>query len=286
MTKVFFFGSSIHSLKIINALKKYNLVGLVSQPDRPVGRDQEIIPTPVSDYAKSHNLPLYLWEDKSPQNLLNFVKKLNPDIIIVAYFGQKIPQEIINFPKYGSLNIHPSLLPNYPGSSPAVWQILEGEKQTGVTILKMNENFDAGEIIAQETEEIKDTDTPEDLYERLFQKSAKLLIKILPDYLSGKIIPRPQSPRSSLYARRLTRQDGKIDWSKPPVYLERFIRAMTPWPGTWTEIKINGQAKKLKILKSHLEKNKLVIDDVQLEGKNPVSFKQFQEAYPDQRLPS
>lgn len=297
MLNVLFFGSSVHSLKIINALKNYNLVGLVSQPNRPVGRDQKIVPTPVSEYALKNNLPLFQpeslpdkpWKIKDPQNLLNFVKKLNPDLIIVAYFGQKIPPEVINFPKFGSLNIHPSLLPNYPGSSPTVWAILNGEKQTGVTVLKMNENFDAGEIIAQEKEEIKDTDIPEELYERLFQKGAGLLSKTLPDYLSGKIKPTPQPTRTSVYARRLTRQDGKIDWSKPPVYLERFIRAMTPWPGAWTEISFNVLPKKpnkLKILKSHLENNKLIIDTVQLEGKNPVSFKQFQEAYPDLQLSS
>lgn len=326
MINILFFGSSIHSLKIINALQsndsnyRTKIIGLVSQPDRPSGRHQENIPTPVSEYAQKNNLPLFQpqslhdkpWEIKDPQNLLNFVKKLDPDIIIAAYFGQKIPPEVINFPERGSLNIHPSLLPKYPGSSPAVWAILCGEKQTGVTILKMSENFDAGEIIAQVQEEIKDTDTPEDLYERLFAKGAALLIKILPDYLSGKITPRPQSPlppeappaggakrdRTSVYARRLTRKDGKIDWSKSPEYLERFIRAMSPWPGAWTEIKINGQTKKLKILKSHLvgahhdapastqKTPSLILDLVQLEGKNPVSFRQFQEGHPDFHLPS
>lgn len=303
--RILFFGSSIHSLKIITALTHYNdtyycseIIGLVSQPDMPVGRKQIFTPTPVSEYAKSHNLPLYLWENESPQNLLEFVKKLKPDLIIVAYFGQKIPAEVINFPEFGSLNIHPSLLPNYPGSSPAVWAILEGESQTGVTIIKMNEEFDAGEIVAQEKEKINNTDTPEDLYERLFQKGADLLVKILPDYLSGKIKPYPQGPRTSVYARRLTKQDGQIDWSKPSGYLERFIRAMHPWPDAWTEIKINGQTKKLKILKSHISVGAglvpargspstpaLIIDTVQLEGKKPVTLNQLKEGYPDLKLP-
>jgi methionyl-tRNA formyltransferase len=294
MLNIVFFGSSVHSLKILSALNHFdnsnyriNTIGIVSQPDRPVGRKQEIIPTPVSEYAKKNNIPLYNpqtdskipWKLTEPEKLIDFVKKLNPDIIIVAYYGQKIPKDLINLPKFGVLNIHPSLLPNYPGSSPSVYAIMDGQKTTGVSIIKMNENFDEGEIIAFKEEAILDTDTPETLYERLFTIGADLLEKILPDYLSGKIIPQKQGKRTSVYASRLSRNSGKIDWSKPPIYLERFIRAMSPWPGAWTEILINGLPKRLKILKSHLENGKLIIDLVQLEGKNPVTFKQFSQGY-------
>jgi len=280
MTNILFFGSSIHSLKIIKALKNYSLVGIVSPS------------SPVSEYALKNNIPLFEpeslpekpWELKNQGSLLDFVKKIEPDLIIVCYYGQKIPVEVINFPNFGSLNIHPSLLPNYPGSSPAVWAILKGEKESGVTILKMNEEFDKGKIIAQEKEKITDEDTPETLYERLFTIGANLLIKILPGYLSGKIIPQNQSPRTSCYASRLSRNSGKIDWSKSPEELERFIRAMSPWPSAWIEVEINGQKKRLKILKSHVGARRdapvLIIDIVQLEGKKPVSFKQFQEGYP------
>lgn len=297
MVKVLFFGSSIHSLKIIEAIKKIpqtEIVGFVSQPDKPVGRKQILTPTPVSDYANKNNLPVFKpqseankpTELKDKQKLLDFVKSLNPDLIIVSYYGQKIPTEVINLPTKGAINIHPSLLPNYPGSSPAVWAILNGESKTGVSIIKMNENFDAGEIIAQEEENIKNTDTPEDLYERLFTKGASLLETTLQDYLNGKIIPHPQGLRTSVYARRLTKEDGKIDWSKSPEYLERFMRAMYPWPGAWSEVTVENSTKKLAVIKSHIENGKLVLDLVRLEGKNPVTYKQLKEGYPSLTLPN
>lgn len=284
MLKILFFGSSVHSLKIISVLGN-QVAGLVSQPDRPLGRKQIITPTPVSKFARENKIPLYNpeslkekpWEIREPKKLLNFVKTINPDLIIVAYFGQKIPPEVINYPKFGCLNIHPSLLPKFPGSSPAVWAILEGEKETGVTILKMNEKLDKGEIIAQEKEEIKETDTPEDLYERLFAKGAALLAKILPRYLSGEITPKPQGEKTSVYARRLTKEDGKIDWSKSPSEIKRFIRGLSPWPGAWTEVKINGKVKRLKFITPEI---------VQLEGKKPVSYKEFVSGYPSINIKS
>lgn len=290
-----FFGSSIHSLKIINALlntQNVSLVGLVTQPDKPTGRKQVLTPTPVSEFAALHNINIYKPESKEntpceltdPNLLLEFIKKLNPDLIVVAYYGQKIPSPVINYPKYGALNIHPSLLPEYPGSSPAVYAILDGKQNSGVTILKMNEEFDAGEIIAQQTEKILDTDSPNDLYERLFTKGADLLVKTLPDYLEGEIKLRPQGVRTTAYAKRLSKEDGKIDWSKDPQYLERFIRAMLPWPTAWTNIEINGEQKRLKILNSHLENNNLLLDLVQLEGKKPVSFKQLKEGYQEVKI--
>ncbi|MFH0864300.1 MAG: methionyl-tRNA formyltransferase [Candidatus Gottesmanbacteria bacterium] len=304
--KVVFFGSSIHSLKIIGSLNNMPdvfLVGLVSQPDRPEGRKQEMITTPVSQYAKNNNLPVFKpdslpdkpWELKNPEELFKFIKKLKPDIIVVAYFGQKIPTEIINFPKYGILNIHPSLLPEYPGSSPVAYAIMDGKQETGVTIIKMNEKFDAGEIVAQEKEEIRNTDIPETLYERLFTKGANLLTKILPDYMQGKIRPKSQGRKTTAYARRLTKEDGKIDWKWEPARIERFIRAMDPWPGAWTEIELrikNKQSfssnselrKRLKILKAHLENDKLILDQVQLEGKKPVNWEEFKRGYPEAKL--
>ncbi len=291
--KVIFFGSSIHSLKIIDALHSLpdiSLAGLVSQPDRPVGRKQILTPTPVSKYAVKNDIPLLRpgaltdkpWELENAQELVNFIKKINPEMAVVAYYGQKIPNEVISIPKYGILNIHPSLLPEYPGSSPVAYAIMDGRKETGVTIIKMNEKFDAGEIVVQEKEEIKNTDVPEDLYERLFSRGAELLIKILPDYLKGKIKLKAQGKRTTAYAKRLTREDGKIDWNWPPERIERFIRAMTPWPGAWTLLRLpsSGQTMRLKILKAHLDNGKLVLDQVQLEGKNPVNWQQFQKGYP------
>ncbi len=208
-----------------------------------------------------------------------------PDIGIVASFGVLIPSNIINWPKKGLLNLHPSLLPKYRGPTPIPTALLNGEKETGLTIIKVDEEIDHGPIISQFKEEIKGDDTSELLLNRLFTMGGKVLTTILPSYLEGKIELRQQDHSRSTYSQKLSKEDGKIDWHKPTDYLERFIRAMSPWPGAWSKIEINNQSKRLKILKAHLKNKKLVLDMIQLEGKKPVTWKQFLEGYPQAKLP-
>lgn len=248
--KIVFFGSSIHSLPTLKGLIKagYNVIAVIKQ------RNQ-----------------------LTPQAIL----KRKPDLLIVAYYGQKIPIEIIKKVKFGGLNIHPSLLPKYRGAAPAEWAILNGEKVTGVTILTLAKEFDTGEIVSQIKEPIYDSDTAEDLYTRLFEKGADLLIKVLPDFLQGKIKLIPQDNTKATFAPKLKREDGKIDWKKTPQEIERMIRAFYPWPGTFTFVQIKNKKLRLKILKAHLENGNLIFDQVQLEGKKPVSFTQFKQGYPN-----
>jgi methionyl-tRNA formyltransferase len=184
----------------------------------------------------------------------------------------------------GLLNLHPSLLPKYRGPTPVPTAILAGEKETGLTIIKVDEQIDHGPIVIQFKEEIGNHETSDDLLKRLFTKGAQELILLLPDYLEGKIELEEQKHLKATLTQKLTKESGKIDWAKPVDYQERFVRAMSPWPEAWTEIKINQETKRLKILKAHLEEEKLVLDEVQLEGKNPVSFKQFQEGYPQVKI--
>lgn len=226
---------------------------------------------------------------KDKDNLDQVLKLPQPDLGVVVSFGAKIPKKVIDFPKKGILNIHPSLLPQYRGTSPVQTAILNGDQQTGVTIIKINQFFDQGEIVAQRKEPIKPTDTTFSLQTRLFKLGAELVQAILPDYLAGKIKLRPQDQNQASYTKRLTRADGQINWQSPADYLERFIRAMFPWPGAWTQIKLKtqnakGKIKRLKILKAHLEGNKLILDQVQLEGKNTVSWQQFQAGYPEAEI--
>ncbi|MBL7159636.1 methionyl-tRNA formyltransferase, partial [Candidatus Microgenomates bacterium] len=187
-TQIIFFGSSHHSLPTLKTLLKEEsckITAIVSQPDRPVGRKQILTPTPVSQFAQKHKIPLFTplsqknkpWLYQNPKKLAGQLKPLKPDLLISAYYGQKIPQEIIKLAQYGGLNLHPSLLPKYRGASPVKWAIYNGEKETGITILKIAENFDQGEIAAQEKVKIQLTDTAETLLARLFEKGAKLLIK-------------------------------------------------------------------------------------------------------------
>ena len=205
--------------------------------------------------------------------------KEKPDVGVLASYGQILKKEILEKPKHGILNIHPSLLPKYRGPTPVPTAILNGEQETGVTIFKMDEKVDHGPILSQFKEEIRPNDTAESLLKRLFLAGTKVLTTILPSYLEGKIELREQDDSQATSTKKFTREDGKINWQEESAKIERRIRAFYPWPGTWTEIKIKGKNKRLKILKAHLEKNKLVLDQVQLEGKKPVTYKQFKEGY-------
>jgi methionyl-tRNA formyltransferase len=207
------------------------------------------------------------------------------DLFLVADFGEILNERILSLPKYGALCLHPSLLPKYRSASPVPASILNGDKETGITIFKMDSRVDHGPIIDQVRAKILPDDNAGSLYIRLFSLGANRLKKVLPDYVAGKMIPLAQNHKRATYTQKLAREDGKIDWKKPAVFQERFIRAMSPWPGSWTQIKLpNGQIRRLKILKANLQKGKLILDIVQLEGKKPVSFKQFKEGYPGAKI--
>ena len=252
--KIIFFGSDQYSEIVLEALKK--------------SPDLEIIKA---------------IKNKSE---LQGLKKADfrPDLGVVASFGALIPQGVINWPKKGLLNLHPSLLPKYRGPTPVPTAILNGEKETGLTIIKVDEQIDHGPIVAQFKETIKEEDTSESLLNRLFAIGSDVLVTILPSFLEDRIEIKKQDHIKATFTQKLTRDDGKIDWSKPIDYQERFVRAMFPWPGAWGEVKANNQVKRLKILKAHLKNKKLILDLVQLEGKKPVTWKQFLEGYPQAKL--
>ena len=273
MIKIVFFRSDQYGAKVLEKLQKASNIEVIK-------------------IIKEKN------ELKSLKNSLP-----QPDIGIVASFGALIPPEVLNWPRMGLLNLHPSLLPKYRGPTPVPTAILNGEKETGLTIIKVDEQIDHGPIISQFKEEIRTDDTSEALLKRLFTMGAEVLITILPAFLEGKIELREQDHSQANYTQKLTRDSGKMDWSKPAEYQERFIRAMYPWPGAWTEIKLEHRTKnieqrvnikRLKILRAHLTssakpypptpKPSLVLDLVQLEGKNPVTWKQFLEGYPQAKL--
>jgi methionyl-tRNA formyltransferase len=204
------------------------------------------------------------------------------DLGLLASYGQILTEKEINHFQFGILNVHPSLLPKYRGGKPVVPTLLNGDETTGVTIIKLVEKVDAGPIIGQVKERVLVPDTAESLEKRLFELGGGLLNTILADYLASKITPRAQDEKQASYAPRLKKEDGEVAWQKSPVYLERFIRAMWPWPGAGIH-KLPGLLKSLKLLKGHLEKGKLVLDLVQLEGKRPTAFRQFLTGYPQLR---
>lgn len=276
--KIIFFGSDKYSVLVLNQLvsdKQFKVASIVTHTS----------PCPVEDYAQTLFEMKYTTTKKFDKNFLKKMRQLKPDVGVLASFGKILPKEILAIPKHGILNIHPSLLPKHRGPTPVPTAILNGDQETGVTIIKMDEKVDHGPIVAQFKEEIKPDETADALLERLFEAGAEVLKTLLPSYLEGQIELRKQDDAKATYTKLFTREDGKINWQKPGDYLKRFIRAMDPWPGAWTEVKLQGKDKKrLKILKAHLEKGKLVLDQVQLEGKNPVIWKQFQEGYPGVKI--
>lgn len=211
------------------------------------------------------------------------------DLVVLVAFGQIIPKEILNLPKFGFINIHPSLLPKYRGPSPIQTAILDGQKITGVTIIKLDEKIDHGPILAQLEVEIESIDTHQSLVEKLGLIGSNLLIETLSDYLSGKLKPQAQDDKNATFTKIITKADGFIDPQKPPhpVKLQRMIRAYYPWPGVWIEIESrikNQKSRKIKIkflpptvLTPHHPINPFLI---QPEGKKPMTVKEFVNGYP------
>ena len=210
------------------------------------------------------------------------IKGLKPDLIIVASYGKIIPKEILEIPKYGALNVHPSLLPKYRGPSPIQTAILNGDKETGITIILMDEKIDHGEIISNFEFRILKKFTYQELSRKLAQLGVKLLVETIPKWIKEEIKPKPQDHSKATYTKILKREDGKIDWSKPSPEIEKQIRAFNPWPGTFTFIRHKNKTLRIKVLEADISKdNKLIIKKLQPEGKKAMSFEEFKRGYHD-----
>lgn len=281
--KIIFFGTPDYVLPILTAVHKKFVTGpgkspisaVVTQRPRPVGREQVITYSPIDKWAHERKIPIHY----SSRELS--IDGVDADLGILSSYGEIIPPEVIKlFPK-GILVIHPSLLPKYRGASPVQATILNGDTITGVTIFKMDEKVDHGPIIAQFKEDVLPEDSGESLRTRLFEKSADVLVELIEPYIKNKITPKVQDEGEATYTKIVKKENGFVDLKKDePEKIERMLRAYAPWPGVWTLV----DDKRLKILKAHLEEGKLVLDEVQLEGKLPVSWKQFTEAYPDYKF--
>lgn len=278
--KIVFFGTPNYVMPILTKLHKEFVTGpgkspivaVVTQSPKPVGRDQIVTFSPVDKWAHEHKILTYY----QASDLLE--ANLDAEIGVLASYGEIITRDIINLFPQGILVIHPSLLPMYRGASPVPAAIKNGDKITGCSIIRMDEKMDHGPVVTQFKEEILDTDTSDVLRDRLFAKSADVLAETITPYIKGKIKLKKQDDTAATYTKLVTKQDGFIDLQgSDPYQTERFIHAMYPWPGAWTLL---PNQKRLKLIKSHMEDDKLILDEVQLEGKLPVSYKQFIEAYP------
>jgi methionyl-tRNA formyltransferase len=284
--KIVFFGTPDYVMPVLTTLHrkfvtgpgKSPIVAIVTQSPKPVGRKQFLAYSPVDKWAHDHGIPIHY----SANELA--IDSVEADVGILASYGEIIKPEVIKLFPHGILVIHPSLLPKYRGASPIPAAIMNGETTTGVTIFKMDEKVDHGKVVCQFKEDISPTDDGETLRTRLFERSAEVLVETIEPYLQGKIRPKVQDESFATFTKIMTREDGHLDLTDPdPIKAEQFVRAMLPWPVAWTLVYLSAddtQSKRLKIYKSHVEDGKLVLDEVQLEGKDPVSWKQFKEGYP------
>ena len=223
-------GTPEFSVPVLEALiENYQVVGVVTQPDKEVGRHHEIKPTPVKEVALKNNI-LVLQPQRIKKEYQEFLV-LKADLIVTCAYGQMIPKEILDAPKYGCINVHASLLPKLRGGAPIHRAIINNETRTGITIMYMVEKMDAGDILAQEETPILKEDNVGILHDRLSKMGAKLLIETIPDLINGKIKPIPQKEEEVTYAWNIKREEEKIDFNQRTIDIYNQIRGLNPWPG-------------------------------------------------------
>jgi len=283
----------------------YEIATVITRIDKPAGRGKEIVYSPVKQAALSHGIPV--WQPgslKRPENI-EALAAYHADLYIVAAFGQILPQAVLDQPRFGTLNIHASLLPKYRGVSPISEAILQGDKETGVTIMLLDAGVDTGPILLKRSIAIAEDDTTGSLTVKLADLGAQALLEALPLWVQGKITPQPQDEQRASHTHMLRKEDGEIDWGRPAAVLAREVRAYTPWPSAYTY----WHGKLLKIVSAHAvmlepgaevkpgtislrqEAGKqvlsvvtgsglLVVNSLQLEGKRAMSAAEFVRGYP------
>lgn len=236
MTKLVFMGTPAFSVPILEGLLEegYEVVAVVTQPDRPVGRKKIITPTPVKEAAVKHGLLVLQPEKISGSEEMEKIIALQPDVIITVAFGQFLPEKLLQAPVHGAINVHASLLPKYRGGAPVHYSIINGEKETGVTIMEMIKKMDAGGIYAQESLPITKQDDVGTMFEKLSALGKQLLLKTLPDILNGNLSPRPQDESKVTFSPNITREQEAIDWNKTAEEIDNQVRGMRPWPIAFT----------------------------------------------------
>ena len=297
--KVVYMGTPDFAVPPLRALVKagYEVVGVVTQPDKPKGRSKTLLPPPVKEEALKYNIPVYQPLKVREPEFMETLKNLAPDVIVVAAFGQIIPKAILDLPEFGCLNIHASLLPKYRGAAPIQQAVINGDKEAGVTIMKMGTGLDTGDMISRASVLLAEDETGGSLFDRLSELGAELLVKTLPSVFDGTAVYEPQPEESPTpYAGMITKQMGLLDFQKDAETLERLIRGLNPWPSAYTYL--NG--KTLKIWKAVVEKSGsepenpgtiikadkdgihvvcgqdiLILQEVQLEGKKRMDAAAF-----------
>ena len=300
--KIVYMGTPDFAVNPLHALAEagYDVAGVITQPDKPKGRGKTMLPTPVKEEAMKHGFPVYQPVKVRDPEFLQVLEKMDPDIIVVAAFGQIIPKSILELPKYGCINIHASLLPKYRGAAPIQQAVIDGEKESGVTIMRMGTGLDTGDMISKIVVPIAKDETGGTLFDKLAEAGAKLLVETLPHIFDGTAVYEKQPEESPTpYAGMITKQMGLINFGKSAAELERLVRGLNPWPSAFTFW--NG--KTLKVWESFVVKSEeagaeksepgtvvktdkkgiyvacgedvLVLSQVQLEGKKRMDADAF-----------
>ncbi len=299
--KIVYMGTPDFAVPPLKALVEngYEVTAVVTQPDKPKGRGKTLLPTPVKEEALKHDIPVYQPLKVRDPEFVETLQKLEPDMIVVAAFGQIIPKTILDMSKYGCLNIHASLLPKYRGAAPIQQAVIDGEKESGVTIMKMGVGLDTGDMISQAVVPLAEDETGGSLFDKLAEEGAALLVKTIPSIVDGTAVYTKQPEESPTpYAAMISKKMGLMDFTKTATELERLVRGLNPWPSAYTFL--NG--KTLKVWKCAVEKcgkaepgtiigvdkagihvackeNALVLKEVQLEGKKRMEVDAFLRGY-------
>lgn len=294
--KVIYMGTPDFAVGPLEAIIEagHEVTAVVTQPDKPRGRGKEMAASPVKECAQKHGIPVLTPVKIKAAEAVAQLREYPADIFVVAAFGQILSEEILQMPKYGCVNVHASLLPKYRGAAPIQWSIIDGETETGVTIMQMDRGLDTGDILFQQKVPITSEDTGESLFDKLAKAGSALITEALVKIEKGDVHPVRQDDAKSCYAKMLTKAAGKIDWSKSAAEIERLVRGLNSWPSAYTEYK----GKQLKIWKAKVmpamegtpgtiakvTKDQVIVctgdgalalEEIQLEGKKRMRMKEF-----------
>jgi methionyl-tRNA formyltransferase len=306
-TKVVFMGTSSFAQRILAGLikEKYDIRAVYTQPPKKSGRDQKVIGSPVEEIAKKNKLEVFTPE-KFDDAEISKLKNFDPELIVVASYGKILPKSILDIPTRGCLNVHASILPKYRGPSPIQNAILEGETETGVTIMLMDEGIDTGDILSFRRIEIRKDDLFPVIHENLSELGKNLLLETIPSFLDKKIKPLPQDKNQATLCQLIEREDGRILWSDEVKSIYNRYRAFYSWPGIYTFWEKDGRAFRIKLRRISFTEEKIgedkhlgevfffeeklyvksdggniILEELQIEGKSPASISDFLNGYPD-----
>ena len=251
--RVIFMGTAelaCASLEALASAPDFTVVAVITQPDRPRGRELKLHASPVKEVAARRGLSVLQPERARAEAFIQQLRELAPEAIAVAAYGQILPKAILELPRFGCLNVHTSLLPKYRGAAPIQWAILNGESETGVTIMQMDVGLDTGAILRQEATPILPDDDAQTLHDRLARMGAALLLPTLRDVVAGKVTSRPQPAEGASHARKLAKTDGRLEWNLPARVLWNRVRGLVPWPGAFTHLPASLQSNLVKIWKA------------------------------------